>query len=86
MLKQVFFAPFGACGDAVWPMESPKNALQVGRFGTQWAPKVGPQRRFSKLILDHLGHSKQVFLARLSPCSHGLAHGKSQNALQVGPL
>ena len=43
------------------------NALKMGRFGTNNGSKMGQKHVFPKVILDHFGCSKKVFLAHFEP-------------------
>ena len=60
MLKQVFLAHLGPVVTRFGPWKVPKR-LASGPFWDQMGAQSGSKRRFSKLILDHLGHSNKCF-------------------------
>ena len=53
MVKQVVLAHFEpvATGFGTWKIP---NSLKMGHFGTKNGSKMGPERVFPKMILDHL--------------------------------
>ena len=60
MLKQVFLARFEPVVARFGPRKS-QNALKMGRFKSKNGSKMGQNRVFPKVILDHLGCSNKWF-------------------------
>ena len=74
IFPKVMLDHLGCSNKWFWPILSPwrrvlahgksQNALNMGHFGTKNGSKMGQKRVFPKVIPDHLGMLKQVFLAR----------------------
>ena len=86
MLKQVFLAHFEPLVTRFGPRKIPKCLENVSFFGTKKGSKMGQNRVFPKVILDHWGCSNKCFLPIWSPLGRVLAHGKSQYAFKRGHL
>ena len=91
---KLFLDHLGCSNKCFWAILSPwwrvlghgksQSALKMSRFGTNNGSKMGQKRVFPKVILDHLGCSKQWFQPILSPWLRVLDPGNSQNALKMG--
>ena len=68
---KLFLDHLGCSNKCFWPVLSPwwrvwghvksQNALKMGRFGTNNGSKMGQNRIFPKVILDHMGCSNKCF-------------------------